>query len=348
MAGGVGIRFWPLSRQSMPKQFLDILGTGKSFIRMTFERFAQIVPPENFLVVTNAAYRDLVLQHIPEIAPRQILCEPVGRNTAPCIAYAAFRLMAEDPDGVMIVAPSDHLILDERSFVTAVSECVDFAAATHTIMTIGIAPTRPDTGYGYIQVNDREAIGKVKTFTEKPNMQMASAFVASGEFFWNSGIFVWEVRTIMDALRRHLPGLFAQFSSHAECFGTQAEDAVIENIYPECRAVSIDYGVIEKADNVYVRPSSFGWSDMGTWHSLYQTLDKDANGNVMDGTGIAEDTLGCLVRVPEGKLAVIEGLKDYIVVDTDDVLLVCPREREDDIKKFTMRLKADEKGDRYL
>lgn len=348
MAGGVGIRFWPLSRQGMPKQFLDILGTGKSFIRMTFERFARIVPPENFLVVTNAAYRDLVLQHIPELSPEQILCEPVGRNTAPCIAYAAFRLMAKDPDGVMIVAPSDHLILDERSFVTAISECVDFAAASHTMMTIGITPTRPDTGYGYIQVTDPAGIGKVKTFTEKPDEQMARAFISSGEFFWNSGIFVWEVRTIMDALRKHLPGLYAQFCAHADSFGTLAEDAVIGDIYPECRAVSIDYGVIEKADNVYVRPSSFGWSDMGTWHSLYQTLDKDESGNAVSGGVVAEETSGCLVRVPEGKLAVIEGLEDYIVVDTDDVLLLCPREREDDIKQFTMRLKMDEKGGRYL
>lgn len=348
MAGGIGLRFWPLSRQSMPKQFLDILGSGKSFIRQTFERFAQIVPVENFLIVTNASYRDLVLQHIPELSSEQILCEPVGRNTAPCIAYAAFRLRAKNPDAVMIVAPSDHLILDERNFVTAINECVDFAVKTHAIMTIGITPTRPDTGYGYIQVTDRTSIGKVKTFTEKPDERMARTFIASGEFFWNSGIFVWEVGTIIEAMRKYLPDLYAPFSIHHEAFGTKSEDAVIRNIYPECRAVSIDYGVIEKADNVYVRPSSFGWSDMGTWHSLYQTLDKDESGNVLDGKVMTEETSGCLVKLTDGKLAVIEGLEDYIVVDTPDALLICPRQREDDIKQFTMRLKMDDKGGEYL
>lgn len=279
MAGGAGTRFWPLSRQSMPKQFLDILGTGRSFIRHTYERFARLVPPEHFLVMTNSAYKDLVLEHIPELRPDQVMCEPIGRNTAPCIAYAAERLAKEDPEAMMIVTPSDHLILDEVEFINVARECVDYAAQNDALMTIGLRPTRPETGYGYIQVNSREAITKVKTFTEKPNLEMAQTFLASGEFLWNSGIFVWSVEQIRAALQRFLPELSALFAQAAEHIGTEREKEAIERVFSECRAISIDYGVMEKAENVYVHMGDFGWSDMGTWGSLYQYYPKDDEGN---------------------------------------------------------------------
>ena len=268
MAGGAGTRFWPISRSGRPKQFLDILGTGKTFIRSTFERFAEFVPAENFLVVTNSTYRDLVLEQLPEIAPQQILAEPLGRNTAPCIAYAAFRLKATAPDSTMIVTPSDHLILNEPAFRNVVEEAVEFASSHEALVTIGVQPTRPATGYGYIQVDQpmrRDGLNKVKTFTEKPNLELAKAFLQSGEFFWNSGIFVWQTRTILESMNRMLPETCQLFASIEGDYGTDREQEGIARIYPECRAISIDYGIMEKADNVYVRCGDFGWSDIGTW-----------------------------------------------------------------------------------
>lgn len=348
MAGGVGSRFWPVSRQNMPKQFLDILGTGKSFIRQTFERFTSTVPVKNFLVVTNAQYRSLVAEHIPELAPEQILCEPVGRNTAPCIAYAAFRIASKNPKATMIVTPADHLILGEQEFLTAIDECVDFARKHYALVTIGIQPTRPDTGYGYIQTSEGFGITKVKTFTEKPNAQLAKTFVDSGEFFWNSGIFVWQVETILHELKANIADIFDMFYSSKENFGTPKEQDAINEIYPQCQSVSIDYGVLEHASDVYVRCSSFGWSDLGTWASMYINSDKDQNGNVAPIDHIIlSGTKGCLIRKPEDKLAVIDGLENYIVIDTPDVLLVYPKDREQEIKQITNRLRF-EGGEDYL
>lgn len=351
MAGGVGSRFWPISRTARPKQFLDILGVGKTFIRQTYERFARSVPPENFLVVTNAAYRDTVLREIPEIAPRQVLCEPLGRNTAPCIAYAAFRLAARNPRAVMIVTPADHLILDADKFTAAVEECAEVARSRGSLVTIGIKPTRPDTGYGYIQADVRSGDGtvaKVKTFTEKPNAEVARVFVESGEFFWNSGIFVWRTDVILEQIRKFLPDTYQLFDSVGEHYGAPDEQEHINRVYPECRAISIDFGVMEKADNVYVRLSDFGWSDIGTWGSLYQHSPKDDDGNVNEaGAALAFDTSNSIIKLPEGKIAVIEGLDDYIVVDTEDVLMICPRSNEQNIKKFIDTVKFD-KGDSYI
>lgn len=350
MAGGAGTRFWPISRSSRPKQFLDILGTGKTFIRSTFERFAEFVPAENFLVVTNGAYRDLVLEQIPEIGADQILAEPLGRNTAPCIAYAAFRLKATAPDATMIVTPSDHLILNEAAFRTVVEEAVGFASSHEVLVTIGVQPTRPATGYGYIQA-DRpiraDGMNKVKTFTEKPNAELARVFLASGDFFWNSGIFVWQTRTILNSLAALLPDTWQLFSSIESAYGTPDEQQCIDRIYPECRAVSVDYGIMEKAGNVYVRCGDFGWSDIGTWGSLYEYMPRDEAGNTQGADRILFDSRGCLVKTPQGKLAVIEGLEDFIVVDTEDVLLICPRENEQNIKKFidTVRFNG---GDRFI
>ena len=249
MAGGIGTRFWPKSRQSMPKQFLDILGTGKSFIRHTYERFAKMVPAENFLVVTNDKYKSLVLEHIPEIGEKQVLCEPVGRNTAPCVAYAAYTLLKRNPDAEMIVTPADHLILNEDDFRAIIAECLDFASEHDALMTVGIKPTRPDTGYGYIQVSDDKPISKVKCFTEKPDIELARVFLQSGEFYWNSGIFVWKVRSIVEAFEKYLPEHHALFSGVMRAIGTDAERNVVEIAFSECRAISIDYGIMEKADN---------------------------------------------------------------------------------------------------
>ncbi len=365
MAGGVGQRFWPLSRESRPKQFLDILGVGKSFLRQTYERFLPLVAPENILVVTGEAYRDLVVEQIPELAPDQILGEPLGRNTAPCIAYAAFRLRAVAPDSVMIVTPADHFITGEEEFRRAISDGVEFAASRDAMVTIGITPTRPDTGYGYIQIDSGLAaagdsgltaadggsvsgaadsqgtIIRVKTFTEKPSVDVARQFVESGEFVWNSGLFIWRTETILRALSCHLGEVYSVFDAAREAFGTATECATVRAIYPETRNISIDFGVIEKADNVYVRRSNFGWSDVGTWNSLYGLSPQDERGNALSGDVRATGSSGSLVRVPEGKLAVVGGLADYVVVDTPDVLLVWPRSREQDIKQIVTTLRFD-------
>lgn len=348
MAGGIGARFWPMSRQSRPKQFLDILGTGKSFIRHTFERFAKIVPPENFIVVTNRRYRDLVLEHIPELRDSQILTEPIGRNTAPCIAYAAYSLKSKDPDAAMIVTPSDHLILDEEEFRGIIGECLGFTAGNDALMTVGIKPSRPETGYGYIQVSDDRRISKVKSFTEKPNLELAQTFVQCGEFFWNSGIFIWKVRDIVAAFEKHLPELHLLFSGISSAYGTEREREAIERVFSECRAVSIDYGVMESAENVYVRCGDFGWSDVGTWGSVYQHSRKDRYANAKPETGCyTYDTRNCIVSLPEDKIAVISGLKDYIVVDTEDALMICPRSEEQNIKKYIDEVKYND-GEKHI
>ena len=340
MAGGIGTRFWPKSRQSMPKQFLDILGTGKSFIRHTYERFAKMVPAEK--------YKSLVLEHIPEIGEKQVLCEPVGRNTAPCVAYAAYTLLKRNPDAEMIVTPADHLILNEDDFRAIIAECLDFASEHDALMTVGIKPTRPDTGYGYIQVSDDKPISKVKCFTEKPDIELARVFLQSGEFYWNSGIFVWKVRSIVEAFEKYLPEHHALFSGVMRAIGTDAERNVVEIAFSECRAISIDYGIMEKADNVYVRCGEFGWSDVGTWGSVYQHSRKDRYANAVPEEGCyLYDTRSSIVSLPKDKIAVISGLKEYIVVDTDDVLMVCPRSEEQNIKKFIDEVKFHN-GDKHI
>lgn len=348
MAGGIGSRFWPMSRKSMPKQFLDILGTGKSFIRATYERFAALIPNENFIVVTNRAYKELVLQHIPELNETQVLCEPRGRNTAPCIAYAAYSLLKSNPDAEMIITPSDHLILNETDFHAIIRECLEFADKYDALMTVGINPTRPDTGYGYIQKSNSDVISRVKCFTEKPNLEMAQTFIESGEFFWNAGIFIWKVRNIIEAFSQHLPEHHALFSAIIDELGTEREEAAIEQVFSECKAISIDYGVMEKADNVYVRCGDFGWSDVGTWGSVYQLSRKDAFANTKSNDGCyTYATRSSIISIPEGKVAIINGLRDYIVVDTDDVLMICPRSEEQSIKKYIDDVRFD-KGDKYI
>jgi len=324
---------------------------GKTFLRQTYERFLPLVPTENFLVVTGEAYRPLVAEQLPELAPGQILGEPLGRNTAPCIAYAAFRLRATDPDAVMIVAPADHLITGEEEFRRAMAQSVEYASSHDAMMTIGIRPTRPDTGYGYIQIEEQHppgGISRVRTFTEKPGAELARVFVESGEFLWNSGIFVWKNSTILAAIAEHLPEEYALFAASAADFGTDRETDTVRRIYPELRNVSIDFGVLEHAANVHVRCSDFGWSDVGTWNSLYGTLPHDAEGNAVSGRARLSGTTGSVVRVPEGKLAVVGGLADYVVVDTPEVLLVWPRADEQAIKQVVTALKFEEGGEEFL
>lgn len=349
MAGGVGTRFWPISRQNKPKQFLDIMGTGKSFLRHTFERFAPLLPVENFVVVTNRKYKDLILKNLPELRPEQVLCEPIGRNTAPCIAYAAYTLRERDPEAEMIVTPADHWVVDEEAFRSVIGQCLDFIGEHEALMTVGIKPTHPETGYGYIQKSDDGLISKVKCFTEKPDLDLAQAFVQCGEFFWNSGIFVWKASSIIRAFERYLPEYHALFSDIAGTYGTPDEAEAVERIFAECRAISIDYGIMEKADNVYVRGNAdVGWSDVGTWGSLYRLSRKDRYANVKpDDRCYVYDTRSTMISLPEGKVGVVSGLKEYIVVDTEDVLLVCPRNEEQSIKKFIDEVKFN-KGEEYI
>ncbi len=349
MAGGVGSRFWPLSRSRMPKQFLDILGTGKSFIRATFERFRPLIPVENFLVVTSEAYRDLVLEQLPELTAEQVLLEPVRRNTAPCIAYAASRIAKLDPQACMVVTPSDHLITGEAEFQQIIADGLAFVDGSDKLLTIGIRPTRPETGYGYIQIETAETttgsvqgdIRQVKTFTEKPDIEMARVFVESGEFFWNSGIFIWSVGAIRRAFDAHLPDLAELFAGGHEHYATAAEGEFIRSIYPACVNISIDYGVMEKSSEVYVRGGDFGWSDIGTWGSLYQHAPKDQAGNVLGGGGnvLTYNTRGTIINLPEGRIGVVEGLEDYLVVEQDGALLICRRENEQQIRNYVEDVK---------
>ena len=354
MAGGVGSRFWPFSRNDKPKQFLDFFGTGRSLLQMTVDRFRPIVPIEHILIVTNVLYRDQVLEQIPDLQPNQVLCEPARRNTAPCIAYAVahiegMRRAAKGMDGDekvnIVVAPSDHLILQEEKFRQTIEQGFEFIQEHDALLTLGMKPTRPETGYGYIQftvdnlqLTDLEgSIQKVKAFTEKPNLELAKKFVESGDFLWNSGIFIWSLDSIRTAFQEFLPEIASKFAEGAEAMGTDKEDAFIQAIFPACPSISIDYGVMEKAKNVHVMPSDFGWSDLGTWGSLYDLSAKDNNANVtLHCEASYYDSHGNIVTLPKGHLAVIQGLEDTIVSESDGVLLICKRDAEHQIRQFFM------------
>ena len=356
MAGGVGSRFWPLSRINRPKQFLDIMGVGKTLIQQTFDRFCKIVPRENIIIVTNEMYKDITIEQI-EIGENQILCEPMRKNTAPCIAYANFRILKENPNANIVVAPSDHLVNNEAEFLRVVQQSLDFTASRNVLLTIGIKPSRPDTGYGYIQVMNDTAAGvnlpcpdlkKVKTFTEKPELDMAKVFYESGEFFWNSGMFFWSLQSIMQAFDVHMPSISNLFQQQIDQFGTINEQGTVDKIYAQCKNISIDYAVMEKADNVYVLCADFGWSDIGTWGSLYANQRKDNNRNAVIGNNVfLYDTTNSEINIPLQKLAVIQGLEDVIVVLTDDVLLICKKSEEQRIKDFVNNVKL-EKGESYV
>lgn len=351
MAGGIGSRFWPMSRTEFPKQFLDILGTGKTLIQHTYERYSKVVPPENIYIVTAQEYVSIVKEQIPSIADDNILAEPSRKNTAPCIAYIAFKLIKKDPDALMMAAPSDNLILETDEFVKTARKAFDFVDHINALLTIGVKPTYPNTGYGYIQHDTTAAapdIYKVKTFTEKPNVDLAKTFIASGDFLWNAGIFTWKVSTVLQAIEKYLPEIYEVFAAEKEKFNTDEEKAVIESIYPLCTNISIDFGVMEKAENVYVIPASFAWSDLGTWNSAWENKEKDYFGNAVVGKKVmAIDAKNCMVHVPENKLVVLQGLDEFIVVDTKDVLLICQKNKEQEIKEYVADVKRN-MGDKFL
>jgi len=351
MAGGIGSRFWPMSRTHHPKQFLDILGTGKTLIQATYDRFARFIPAQNIFVVTSREYRTTVQQQLPLMSAENILCEPSRKNTAPCIAYIAWKLNQANPKGALICAPADHLILDEMSFNKVCLEAMNFVEKHNALITLGIKPASPNTGYGYIQFDQQpvsDNVYTVKTFTEKPSVEIAKSFVQSGEFLWNSGIFVWQARNIVAAFHKHLPEMADVFDAEKEQFNTPGEDAAIERIYPQCTNLSIDYGIMEKADNVYIIPSSFGWSDLGTWNSAYENMEKDYLDNAIAGDQVMViDATRCMIHAPLNKLVLIQGLEDVIVVDTNDVLLICRKDKEQEIKEYVAEVKRN-KGDKYL
>ena len=370
MAGGVGSRFWPFSRESKPKQFLDFFGTGKSLLQMTVDRFRPLVPIENVFIVTNVAYKQMILEQIPDLAEGQILCEPARRNTAPCIAYATAHIRAiclkragltaanqdwtrPEMQANIVVAASDHLILEEEKFRDTIRKAFDFVSQHDAIATLGMTPTRPETGYGYIQfikdeveefkslrVEEFEDIYPVKTFTEKPNLEMAKVFLQSGDFLWNSGIFIWNLKTISEAFRNLLPEVADRFREGELLMGTDKEEAFIEEIFPKCPNISIDYGIMEKASNVYVLPSSFGWSDLGTWGSLYELSEKDENQNVsLHSRALFHEAEGNIVVLEPGKVAIVQGVNDMIIAEENGALLICKKAEEQRIKQFVEEIK---------
>jgi len=349
MAGGVGSRFWPLSRREKPKQFLDILGEGETLLQKTFNRFKATCPVENIFVVTSSDYNDLVIEQLG-IDPSRVLGEPLRRNTAPCIAYGTFRILKENPNAVIAVTPADHLIVKEDEFCEVLKNCYEFASRNDALVTLGIKPDRPETGYGYIQADQKKPVSgydnllKVKTFTEKPDLDLAKVFIESGDFFWNSGIFIWNINSILSAFDKHLPDTFSVFDEGRELFGTNQEKSFIGKTYAECRSISIDYGIMEKANNVYVMCTDIGWSDLGTWSSLYEHSKIDNSGNAfVRGDIFSYDNSGNIFNISPGKVAVIQGLKDYIIVDSNDVLLIVKKEDEQNIKQYLDDVKKSTK-----
>jgi mannose-1-phosphate guanylyltransferase len=351
MAGGIGSRFWPMSRSSFPKQFLDILNTGKTLIQQTYDRYKKLVPEENIFIITSAEYVSIVKKQLPHVPEENILGEPSRKNTAPCVAYISFKLLKKDPNASLVVAPADHLVTETADFITTAKKALDFVSHINAFVTLGIKPTHPNTGYGYIQHNTVQAapdIFKVKTFTEKPNIELAKTFIASGDFLWNAGIFIWKVKNIIRAFEKYLPEMYDVFAAEKDKFNTKEEKTAIEEIYPQCTNISIDFGIMEKADNVYIIPSTFGWSDLGTWNSAWDSMEKDYLGNAVAGKNVMViDATRCMVHAPDNKLVVLQGLDEFIVVDTKDALLICRRDKEQDIKDYVAEIKRN-KGDKYL
>jgi mannose-1-phosphate guanylyltransferase len=342
MSGGVGSRFWPFSKEDKPKQFLDFFGTGRSLLQSTYDRFRKIVPLENIYIVTNDAYAGMTRQQLPELSENQLLLEPLRRNTAPAIAFASYRIHAVDPEANIIVAPSDHLILKEDLFVADMRKGLAFVEENPVLLTLGIRPSRPETGYGYIQVdgNNCEGIEKVKAFTEKPDLELAKKFLESGEFMWNSGIFLWNVNSILNAFREYLPDVVQKFDEGKALFNTPREKQFVDETFPFCPNISIDYGILEKADNVYVNISDFGWSDLGTWGALHEVSQRDSDNNAqLNCKTLYIESTDNIVAMSDDKLVVLQGLDDYIVAESDNVLLICKKSEEQRIKHFVTDVK---------
>lgn len=341
MAGGIGSRFWPMSTEDYPKQFHDMLGVGKSLIQKTFGRFESLIPSENIFISTNNRYKSLVKEQLEKVTDKQLLLEPAMRNTAPCILYAALKIYNQNPDAVMIIAPSDHWIDDEKTFLSNVEMTFKACQEAPILMTLGIQPNSPNTGYGYIQFeNSNSSIKKVKKFTEKPNLETAKSFIESGDYLWNAGIFIWSAKAIIEAFKNSLPEMFALFSKGNDVYNTDNEAAFIALNYPNAQNISIDYGIMEPSKNVFVLPVDFGWNDLGTWDSLYQKLPKQEQDNaVINAKTIFRESSGNLVRTTKNKLVVIQGLNDFIVVEKEGVLLICPRSKEQEIKQIVAEVK---------
>ena len=349
LAGGIGSRFWPLSRENTPKQFLDILGTGKSLLRSAFERYSALVDESNIYVITNHSYVDLVQEHIPELDKEQILAEPFGRNTAPCVAYAAHKISELDKDAMLIVAPSDHLIMDAENFKEKIEKACWFAERNDALITLGIKPHRPDTGYGYIQYNQKESsdsIHRVITFTEKPPLEMAEKFLESGDFLWNSGMFIWSVKSILTALDEHLTEMNAIFREGTGAYNTKIESEHVQKIYEQINPISIDNGVLEKAENVFVIPSDFGWSDLGTWKSVADNTEAIDGNKSLNAIVKAMESTNNLVVCSREKLVLLKDINDLYIIDTEDVLLICKNDQEQEIKKIVSIVKR-EYNDKY-
>lgn len=351
MAGGIGSRFWPLSRTDYPKQFLDILNIGRTLIQSTYDRFSKFIPAENIYVVTSEQYREIVAHQLPELNKDNIICEPSRKNTAPCIAVISYKLAALNPGAQLICAPADHLITDTEEFERVCMKALGFTQHIKALVTLGMKPLNPNTGYGYIQhehIQAADNIYKVKTFTEKPDLELAKTFITSGDFLWNAGIFVFEVKNMITAFENHLPEMAEVFQAEQECYNTSEEQAAINRIYPQCTNISIDYGIMEKASNVYVLPASFGWSDLGTWASAYDTFEKDYFENAVGGKNVfVVDAKKNLVHADDEKLVVLQGIEDFIIVDTKDALLICQKDKEQEVKNYLSEIKRT-KGDKYL
>ena len=343
MAGGVGSRFWPISTQDFPKQFHDMLGTGDTLIQKTFNRLAKLIPEENIFILTNERYNDLVFEQLPSVTKRQVVLEPAMRNTAPCILYASLKIQKENADAVMIVAPSDHWIEDENAFSQNVEQAFNYCSDNDALMTLGITPTFPNTGYGYIEY-DKDASTNIKSvdqFREKPDYETAKSFLNQGNFLWNAGIFMWSVKTVVSAFQENQPQLFELFEKGINVYNTEFENDFIRDNYKKSENISVDYAIMEKSTNVYVIPATFDWNDLGTWGSLYDKLDKDSDDNaVVNAKILADDASGNMIRTKDDKVVVVEGLKDYVIVDKDEVLLIFPKEKEQDIKKVLQNVKA--------
>lgn len=349
MAGGIGSRFWPMSTQKFPKQFHDILGTGRTMIQQTFDRIKQTVPVGNIFVITNTEYAELSHQQLPELPIENIVGEPMMKNTAACNIYMVNKIADLNPDANVIVLPADHLILKENAFLEKVNQAFDFASKNDVLITLGITPTRPDTGYGYIQFSEKQDSDfyKVKTFTEKPNLEIAKSFIETGDFLWNAGIFIWNVKSIQKAFAEYLPEMTQEFVSCE--YNSDREIVCIETIYPKVEKISIDNGILEKAKNVYVIPADLGWSDLGTWTSVYENSEKNEDNNSIDSkTVLTYNSKNNVVRIKKGKAAIIDGLEDYIVVDTEKALLICPRNNDQLIKNYVLDLKNFKKGEKYM
>lgn len=342
MAGGVGSRFWPMSTTDNPKQFHDMLGTGDTLIQKTFKRLNKFVPTENILILTNERYNDLVLQQLPLVKQEQVVLEPAMRNTAPCILYASLKIQKKNPNAVMIVAPSDHWIEDETAFANDVKQCFDKCEKEDVLCTLGIKPTFPNTGFGYIEFEKESGTGlkKVHQFREKPDYETAKEFIAQGNFLWNAGIFMWSVKTIVDAFKTYQPTQFSLFEKGMSVYNTADEQSFINDNYPKAENISIDYAILEPSKDIFVLPATFDWNDLGTWGSLYDKLDKDEHHNaIVNSKVLSQDASGNMIRSSKDKIIVVDGLKDYIIVDKEDVLLIYPKSKEQDIKQVLTEVK---------